>query len=258
MRLVSVCALILLLTGCASHHVNVLVYNMHAGADAAGVPNLDRVAAVVRDSKADVVLLQEVDKGVRRSQGVDQPAELARLTGFHAAFGKTLDYQGGEYGIAILSRWPITWDTLVHLPVQPPQERAGGSYEPRGALQARIGAPFGEIVALTTHLDPSGDDRWRKQEIHTVLELAKWATFVGGDFNSEPSSAIQDSVRAAPLKDAWLLCGQGSELTYPADSARKRIDYLFLHPRDTCTEARVIPTTASDHRPVFVRVKLKK
>ena len=248
----------LLLAACArSAHVNVLVYNIHAGADAAGAPNLERVAAVVRDSRADVVLLQEVDRGVLRSGAVDQPAELARLTGLHAAFGKTLDFQGGEYGIAILSRWPITSDTLIRLPVNPPQERAGGSYEPRGALRAVIAAPFGAIVALNTHLDPSGSDRWRAQEIHTVLRLAKDATLTGGDFNSEPGSATQDSVRAAGLRDAWPLCGQGNAMTYPADSGRKRIDYLYLQPRDSCTEARGIPTQASDHRPLFVRVRLK-
>src|SRR4051812_45709975 len=59
----------------------VLVYNVHAGKDAAGKDNLQRVAEVVRDVGADVVLLQEVDKGTRRSGGVDQPAEYARRTG---------------------------------------------------------------------------------------------------------------------------------------------------------------------------------
>lgn len=249
--------LLLGLGACASRQVQVLVYNIHAGADAAGADNLERVAGVVRDTKADVVLLQEVDKGVRRSRGVDQPAELARLTGLHVAFGRTLDYQGGEYGIAILSRWPITHDTLVPLPVSPPQERAGGSYEPRGALRARIATPFGELVALNTHLDASRSDRWRLQEIRTVIALARDATLVGGDFNSEPGSAVQDSAAAHGLRDAWLVCGAGDGLTYPADSAVKRIDYLFLRRADTCTDARVIPTTASDHRPLLVRVRLR-
>jgi len=247
-----------LASACASRHVNVLVYNIHAGADAAGAPNLDRVAQVVRDSRADVVLLQEVDKGVRRSRGEDQPAILARLTGLHAAFGRTLDFQGGEYGIAILSRWPIVHDTVIPLPVQPPQERSGGSYEPRGALRVRIASPFGEILALNTHLDASRDDRWRRQEIRTVLAIARDATLVGGDFNSEPGSAVQDTVAAAGLRDSWRLCGSGPGYTYPADSGVKRIDYLYLRPGDRCSAARVIPTTASDHRPLAVRVKLRK
>ena len=59
--------------------LRVMVYNIHAGKDAAGVDNLERVAQVVRDAAADLVLLQEVDRGTRRSGGVDQPEVLARL-----------------------------------------------------------------------------------------------------------------------------------------------------------------------------------
>ncbi|HWJ20891.1 MAG TPA: hypothetical protein VNS52_00940, partial [Gemmatimonadaceae bacterium] len=58
----------------APRELRVLVYNTHAGQDAAHAPNLPRVAALVREVGADVVLLQEVDRGTRRSGGVDQPA----------------------------------------------------------------------------------------------------------------------------------------------------------------------------------------
>ena len=53
--------------------------------------------------------------------------------GAHSVYGMNCVYQHGHHGNAILSRWPIIRDTLVHLPVDPPQERAGGSREPRGA-----------------------------------------------------------------------------------------------------------------------------
>ena len=46
--------------------VRVLVYNIHAGKDAHGVDNLARVMALIRETKADLVLLQEVDQGVER------------------------------------------------------------------------------------------------------------------------------------------------------------------------------------------------
>src|SRR6185436_15414792 len=81
---------------------------------------------IVKRNKPDIVLFQEVDKVMRRSGNVDQPAEYARRTGYHVAFGRSLYYDGGEYGIAILSRWPIRDDTTIHLPVEPPQERSGG------------------------------------------------------------------------------------------------------------------------------------
>jgi endonuclease/exonuclease/phosphatase family metal-dependent hydrolase len=264
--------------GCASarraaptsrHELRVLVYNIHAGKDAAGGDNLARVADLVRSTSADVVLLQEVDRGTERSGRVDQPAALARRTGFSPAFGRTLDYQGGEYGIAVLSRWPIVATDVVHLPVEPPQQRAGGSYEPRGALRVTVAAPWGPLLVMNTHLDPSRDDGYRRQEVRTILRLADSARasgaagtqsavrlLVGGDFNSTPESAVQDTLRRGGLRDAWAECGRGDGLTYPADSAVKRIDYLFLTGAATCAGATVPRSDASDHRPLLVRVTL--
>jgi endonuclease/exonuclease/phosphatase family metal-dependent hydrolase len=216
--------------------VRVLVYNIHAGKDAAGIDNLARVADLVRQTRADVVLLQEVDRGTRRSGGVDQPAVLASSTGFSVAFGKTLDYDGGEYGIAILSRWPIRNQDLNRLPVNPPQQRAGGSYEPRGAQRVIVRAPGGDLALVNTHLDASRDDHYRRQESRTVLAIARAVgtpALVGGDFNSTPDSDVQAEIKAGGLRDAWLECGRGDGLTYPADAPTKRIDYLYLTGNDT-------------------------
>jgi endonuclease/exonuclease/phosphatase family metal-dependent hydrolase len=138
--------------------LRVLVYNIHAGKDAGGVDNVERVAAVVRESGADVALLQEVDRNTERSGRVDQVAELARRTGLHAVFGRSLDFQGGYYGIAILARWPAVADSTVHLPVTPAQARSGGSYEPRVLLHATVVAGGDTIHVLNTHLDASRAD----------------------------------------------------------------------------------------------------
>ena len=241
----------------------VLVYNIHAGKDAKGVDNLVRVAELIKATRADVVLLQEVDRNTRRSGGVDQPAELARRTGLNIAFGKSLDYQGGEYGIAVMSRWPILADTMFPLPVHPPQERAGGSREPRGAMVALIAAPAGTLAVINTHIDASREDNWRRQEIITVVRLARQAQaratylLIGGDLNSTPESAVQDSVRQAGFADAWMQCGRGDSHTYPANSAVKRIDYLYLGRGASCTDAEVLVSDASDHRPVLIKVMLR-
>ena len=239
--------------------VRVLVYNIHAGKDAAGIDNLQRVADLVRATRADVVLLQEVDRGTRRSGNVDQPSVLAQRTGFSVAFGKTLDYDGGEYGIAILSRWPIAEQALVRLPVEPPQQRSGGSYEPRGAQRVRLTDPE-RISVVNTHLDASRDDHFRRQEIRTVLAVARDAqagVLVGGDFNSTPESEVQADVRQAGVRDVWLLCGRGDGFTYPANVPTKRIDYLYLTGTGTCSRAEVLDSQASDHRPLLVTVRLR-
>ncbi len=264
--------------GCATHgpgaespapaQVRVLVYNIHAGKDAAGVENLERVAELVRSSGADLVLLQEVDRGTRRSGNVDQLSELERRTGFHGAFGRTLDYQGGEYGIAVLSRWPISGDTLHPLAVEPAQERAGGSYEPRGALSLMAAAPGGRLGVVNTHLDASGDDRYRRQEVAGVLAAVErlrgetpWVV-VGGDFNAEPDTRVIEHMRAAGWTDAWRACGDGDGdgdgYTFSMATPVKRIDYLFLAPGLTCASAEVVESTASDHRPLLVVVTPSK
>lgn len=258
MRQVGVLILLLLTAGCASveQPVRVLVYNIHAGRDAAGVDNLERVASLIESTRADIVLLQEVDRGTRRSGDVDQLATLMRLTGMHGVFGKSLDYQGGDYGIAILSRWPITNDTVVPLRIEPPQPRAGGSKEPRVAFVADTAG----ITVANTHFDASRQDTWRAQEVEELLRNASVTQpeLIGGDFNAEPDTRIHARLIEAGLRDAWLACGEGHALTFPAHEPVKRIDYLFLARGATCSSATVLETTASDHRPLLVNVTLPR
>jgi endonuclease/exonuclease/phosphatase family metal-dependent hydrolase len=242
----------------------VMVYNIHAGKDASGADNLERVAALIREASADVVLLQEVDRGTRRSGGVDQPAVLSRLTGLHMEFGRSLVYQGGDYGIAVLSRWPITSRRTISLPVNPPQDRSGSFHEPRVALQVVIASPVGALHVINTHIDASREDRWRRQEIATVLAVmdsTRGMVLFGGDLNSTPEGEIQQMVRASGLRDAWQVCGAGSErngFTYPADSGVKRIDYLYFRADAGCARAEVIATRASDHRPLLVHMRVPR
>lgn len=239
--------------------VRVLVYNIHAGWDAAGKVNLDRVAAHIRETHADIVLLQEVDRFTTRSNNVDQVAHLARATGMRSAFGKTLDYQGGEYGIAILSRWPVRSDTLIPLRVEPPQQRAGGRTEPRGALYAVLARPGGDVHVFNTHIDASADDRYRLQEIRGVAAAAASVrpgarVLVGGDLNATPESGVLAYILGDNWRDAFGECGTGNGLTYPANTPVKRIDYLLLSSGWHCREAQVLETQASDHRPLLVRL----
>jgi endonuclease/exonuclease/phosphatase family metal-dependent hydrolase len=264
---ISVCAVVL--GACASGRtvpaartVQVLVYNIHAGKDAPGVDNLERLSELIRSTNADIVLLQEVDNGTKRSGNVNQPALLAERTGLHAAFGSALDYDGGKYGIAILSRWPILVDTLIHLPVDPPQERAGGSHEPRGALRVIVKSPYGRLAVINTHLDATAVDRWRRQEADSIVSVVAQTltterlVIAGGDFNSTPESAVQVAVRGGGLRDSWMECNGGQGFTFPDDTPVKRIDYLFLTGDIRCTSAHVINTRVSDHRPLLVQLSL--
>jgi endonuclease/exonuclease/phosphatase family metal-dependent hydrolase len=180
------------------------------------------------------------------------------------AFGSALDYDGGKYGVATLSRWPIDFDTLYRLPVDPPQERAGGSREPRGLLRADVMSPYGAIAVFNTHIDASREDTWRQQEARvivstvTTVRQSRPLVLLGGDMNSTPESAVQQNVRESGFRDAFAECGQGKGLTFPADSAVKRIDYLYLTGAMQCARAVVPASAVSDHRPLMVEVILPR
>lgn len=242
--------------------ITILVLNMHAGWDAGKEANLGRVAALIRETKADVVLLQEVDRGTKRSHLVDQPSVLERLTGLKAVFGRTLDYDGGQYGIAVLAAGSLADEGVVPLRTDPPQARAGGSTEPRGVLVTRVTLRSGAAIrVLNTHLDASRDDGLRLQEIDRLIAAARelpegLPMLIGGDFNATPDSETYARMTRAGFVDAFQACGRGQGLTYPADSPVKRIDYLFLPASARCLVAEVPSFLGSDHRPLLVRLQL--
>jgi endonuclease/exonuclease/phosphatase family metal-dependent hydrolase len=238
--------------------LRVLVFNIHAGKDAGGKDNIADLAALIRTSRADIVLLQEVDRGTTRSGKVDQVQALIDATRFGGVFGRSLDYDGGQYGIAAFARRGFVFNDTIDLPVTPVQARAGGSHEPRAALLASAITRDGRLQVLTTHLDPSTEDTYRLQEAQLVLNIVRARAsagtpmLVGGDFNAEPDSAVVRKLREGGLRDAWTECGHGDGPTYPADQPRKRIDYLFLTGGLRCSAAEVLDTKISDHRPLLV------
>jgi len=239
----------LLVAGCATAPVprdlRVLVYNIHAGKDASGTVNLQRVADVIASTNADIVLLQEVDRMTTRSGGVDHLAELERLTKMHSVFGKAIDFQGGQYGIAILSRWPITTSETISL--------RGSPIEARVALAAQTNG----LRVINTHFDASNVETYRLEEVdHLIEEVRRFGkpVLVGGDFNTEPSSHVYARLRESGLRDAFADCGGKTGFTYPADTPVKRIDYLFIKGSFRCVSANVPGSQASDHRPLLVEI----
>lgn len=236
----------------------IVSFNIRAGTDLERRPSLDRVAALLDTLDARVVLLQEVDRGTRRSGGVDQLAELRRMTGMDGVFARAIDFDDGEYGIGLLSRWPIIESAVIPLDADLPPDLRDPRYEPRVALYALLDSPWGALPVLNTHLSHEAWGTYRRQELVALLaELHRRAgrdgsVIVGGDFNATPDS---DEVGATTLAldDGWRLCGIGDGRTYPSDEPARRIDYLFLRGAG-CAQARVHSTTVSDHRPLVVEV----
>ncbi|MFN0068602.1 MAG: endonuclease/exonuclease/phosphatase family protein [Limisphaerales bacterium] len=230
--------------------LRVMSYNIRHGRGLDDRVDLPRIAGVIRDAQADVVLLQEVDRGTPRTDRRDLAAELAALTGMHAVFSRNIPYQGGEYGNATLSRFPVVAWTNLHYRMLRPGEQ-------RGLLQltAEV-AGHGRVQFWNTHMDYRPDDAERLSnvaEINALLARTTEPVILGGDFNDTPGSRVHAAL-GERWQDAWLVAGEGDGFTIPADRPARRIDYLWT-PRGSpwrATRAWVPETEASDHRPVVV------
>ncbi len=146
--------------------IRVATYNIKHGRGMDGVLDLERTLATLKSLNADVIALQEVDDQARRSGGVDQASWLAEQLGMQAAFGAFMDFQGGRYGLAILSRRPILSRESWRLPE---------GNEPRVALATRIETYAGEMVtAVAVHFDWVRDDGFRyAQALETLRQVQR-------------------------------------------------------------------------------------
>ncbi len=230
--------------------IRVMTYNIHHAEGLDGKLDLDRIAALIKSERADIVALQEVDKGTQRTKRLDFPALLSRLTGMTCIFSNNLALQGGEYGNAILTRFPIKTVTNLHF-------RKLKEGEQRGLLQVTIDINGQPLVFMGTHLDHRGDDAERLSsvaEISSLLGTAKSTPVIlCGDFNDVPESRMYRALSDI-LVDSWSLVGKGPGPTIPSEKPSKRIDYVWVSKNAPfkAIKAWTPATEASDHLPVFV------
>ncbi len=232
--------------------LRMLSYNIHHAEDTTGKINLAKIATVIREAKADIVALQEVDRNVPRSGNVDQLAELMKALDMHGIFGRNIGLEGGEYGNAILSRWAIVHSENHRLP----NVRDG---EQRGLLEAYIGMPGDrQLRVFATHFDHRADEEERLQSAAFVNEQRlkvssselPYVTILAGDINARPES---ETLRV--LLEKWQMGDHKLAPTIPSDGPRFKIDYIFAErqqPRIKVVAATVLnEPIASDHRPLL-------
>ena len=221
--------------------MRVSTYNVRAGRGMDLSPALERQAAAIRALAPDVVALQEVDRATRRSGGVDQAAALAGATGLHAAFARSIDFEGGQYGIALLSRERPGSVRLVPLP------------SPHDEDRALLVADFGPFVFAVTHLPlHEGDRTGSVDRIFTELLPSPKPVFLAGDWNALPDG---DTLRR--IGCGFVVLTDPSVLTFPADAPDRCIDYVAVDRAHADAfrgaVARVVDEpSASDHRPVLL------
>lgn len=234
--------------------VRVMTYNIHVGVGMDKKQDLQRIADVINQEHPDLVGLQEVDRGVKRTQGVDEIAELARMTRMEYAFAHNLDYQGGQYGVAILSRYPIL--KTDHRMYQNKREA-----ERRGMIRIEVNISGRRLSFVTTHLDYQYEDGrvFEAGQLVEFLNSQKEAVILVGDFNEEPNGEAYKLVSAI-FRDAWVESKtKETGLSYPADKPTKRIDYIFYREsaQVKTKKAWTVTTQASDHIPVVADLEVR-
>jgi endonuclease/exonuclease/phosphatase family metal-dependent hydrolase len=238
----------------------IVTYNVHRCLGKDGVTSVSRIAAVIASLKPDIIALQELDVGRKRSQGVDQAREIARELGHeHIHFHPALRVMEEAYGDAIITQQPsrLIKTGMLPLPARRP------SAEPRGALWAAIRYGENELQVINTHLGLGRGERLK--QIEELLGPA-WLSHADcappvillGDFNSAPRGRAYRMI-ASRLSDAQLSAGPAHP-TFPTRYPLLRIDHVFAGPGITVlnTEVPTDPLTlaASDHLPLCVDFEL--
>lgn len=188
--------------------ITVASYNIRHGADA-GL-DMTKLAACIKKSGADIVGLQEVDVNTSRVNGRDTLSELKKATGFeYGDFVKCIDYKGGGYGTAIISRYPIVSFEKHKL------------YFTKGCEQRAVGICRVDVDGTlfdfaNTHLDLVSDELRRTQlsEINALLDKTV-PYLLTGDFNTKNFDLFSELCDGTPIMNESnkLVTFPGSQIT---------------------------------------------
>ena len=238
--------------GCAATRTNemtVMSFNVRHCAGSDMKLDVSRVAAAIASVRPRFAALQELDVKAKRSDRIDEPAELARLTGMKATFGKTIDFQGGAYGVMLLSQEDPISVTKVPLPGK----------EPRLLLLAE----FDDCVVGSTHLSVA-NEKERMDSVGLIRDaVAKFGkpVFVCGDWNARPDSPVLKELGKflAVLSPTDQNTFHGTAPKLLTDP-KICIDYIAVDKAHAesfrVLEGAVVPdTVSSDHKPIFIRLK---
>ncbi|WP_242457727.1 endonuclease/exonuclease/phosphatase family protein [Pedobacter sp. BS3] len=230
--------------------LRIVSYNIHHGTpinSASGAVDLNNIAKVIKAQNPDLVALQEVDKNTKRA-GLDEAKVLAEQLGMSYFFSKSINYDGGEYGIAVLSKYPVLASERIELS----NEAAGGEQRTVAIVTVEI-PDFEKIRFACAHLDLVLENRTAQiGQLNDLSKASQYPLLVAGDFNTTP-----DSPEIALLKKEFSLgCTTNCALTFPADKPAKTIDYIVLNPAaakklTVKSYNAVAGQLASDHLPLL-------
>lgn len=220
--------------------VQIMSYNVRHCAGMDLVVDYDRTAEVILKQMPDVIALQELDSMTGRSGQKYQLEELAKRTSYFSVFGKAIDYDGGGYGVGVLTKEQPLSTKRIPLPGE----------EPRVLLVVELK----DYVIACTHLDLEESERWASVPL-IINEAQRWEKpfILAGDWNDTPESQLLLELTR------FFTINSGNDYTFPADKPTECIDYVATFnnsPGKTIESVVVDEPEASDHRPLMVKLQL--
>lgn len=237
--------LLLALSAQSQNSLRLMTYNIKNANGMDDVCDFQRIADVINHIHPEVIALQELDSMTHRSGQKYVLGEIAGRTQMHAYFAPAIDYDGGKYGIGLLTKEiPVSLKTMT----LPGREEA----------RALIMAEFDNYIYCCTHLSLTEEDRMASLELIKDFAAAhKKPFFLAGDLNAEPESAF-----IKYLQQDFQILSDVNQHTFPAPAPTETIDYITALKQNmkgfTVTSAQVVnEPVASDHRPLVVVLEQK-
>ncbi len=237
-----------------------MTYNIHHGVGTDSTFDVTRIARIIRQSDADIVALQDVDRWAYRTGKMDMMTKLADLTGMTYTFEKSMEFDSGEHGNGILTRFPILEEKHLLYRMQVLDRECS-------LMRLVLDVSGTEIVLMNTELNDGEIDSVQSSNIEEIAAAAKEYLNVPvifcGSLNRTPRNTNIASIEKS-FQDCWTSSGSGDGATYPSTAPERRIDYIFVSKRQVLTdsksievslkpvEARVFNSNASDHLPLLV------
>ena len=227
----------------AQNTLKLMSYNIKNANGMDNVCNFQRIANVINNTSPDVVAIQEVDSMTNRSGQKYVLGEIAERTQMHGYFASAIDYDGGKYGIGLLTKQvPLRLQTLP----LPGREEA----------RTLILAEFADYIYCCTHMSLTEEDRMKSLElVKAFTSSSTKPLFLAGDMNAEPESGFIKKLQ----KDFQVLSNP-KQHTFPAPDPKETIDYIATLKQNAkgfaVISAKVInEPMASDHRPILVELR---
>lgn len=236
-----------------SQKLRVMTYNIHHGADRNENNTLDSMGYFIKQQNPDIVGLQEVDSVCTRSGRVDQMKRLAEITGMHYAFVRHFPYQGGAYGVGILSRYPIE----KALPKELKLLKKGPNGASVSMLFATIQITAKKKILFATAHYSAFDKATRASQVNETLGYLSennLPVIFTGDLNATPDT---DEIQL--LQEHLHSTGALGTFTFPDTEPLKKIDYILISPAALRRVAKVTAPQVhySDHLPLLANIVLQ-